>query len=479
MKPLIILLLGSIALCSCTHPPASYKGEYPDDVRVIVEQKCATAGCHNDKSYENAAGLRLDRWEHMFAGGNSGSVVIPYNTANSSLMYFINTDSSEGPVLQPTMPVNGTPLTAAEYQTIKKWIAAGAPDRTGAVPFASDAATRQKVYITQQGCDLIAVVDAQTNLIMRYISIGVSNAIETPHCVRFTPDGKYAYVSFTSGGYLQKIDATTDQVVDQMYLGDGSWNLFHIAPSGKELLITDYEGGKIELIDLEKMSIEMTYEDFQNPHGIECNAAFDTFYVTAQFGNTVYRLTRSGRVKELSIDGNDPNHKADTYNPHEIMMTPDRSRYFLTCQTSNEVRVMDTKTGALLKVIPVGTFPQEIALSHSKPYMIISCQEDITPEYPGYKGSVYVIDYNTMEVVKRIPGPFYQIHGVSVDDKSGKIFIASRNVSSTGPAPHHTSQCGGRNGYYSVYDLNTFQPVTTKRYEAAVDPYSSDIRFKD
>ncbi len=79
---------------------------------------------------------------------------------------------------------------------------------------------------------------------------------------------------------------------------------------------------------------------------------------------------------------------------------------------------------------------------------------------------------------KRIYGPFYQIHGIAIDDQNGLIYIASRNLQTSGPAPHHTSVCGGRNGYYSIYDLNTFLPHDSKRYESTVDPYSADVRFK-
>lgn len=479
MRRLVVLLAGVVSLFSCTHPPANYSGEYPDDVRLIVEQRCATAGCHNEKSFSKAAGLRLDRWEHLLAGSNSGSVGIPFNAANSSMLYFLNTDSTRGPVLLPTMPVNGTPLTESEFQTMKRWIASGMPDKTGVIPFSVGASTRQKVYITQQGCDLIAVIDAQTQLIMRYIPIGVYNKIETAHCVRFAPDGKYAYVSFTGGDYLQKIDATTDKVVDQMYLGAGSWNLFHISDSGKEMLIGDFSGGKLLLIDLEQMSVTLSYEDLRTPHGIASSPNFDTFYVTSQYGNTVYRMTRRGQVREFSVDGSEPNPLANTYDPHEIVMSPDRSRYFLSCQASNEVRVMDARTNTLIKAIKVGTYPQEFAISRKKPYLLVSCEEDLTAEFPGYKGSVYVIDYNTLEIIKRIPGPFYQIHGITVDDRSGKFFVASRNVLSTGPAPHHTSECGGRNGYYSVYDLSSLEPVNNRRYESTVDPYSADVRFKN
>ena len=473
---LIILIIYS---SSCTQAPTSYQGQYPDDVRVIIENKCATAGCHNDKSFANAANLQLDKWEHLWKGGSSGAVIIPYNAANSSLLYFINTDSTEGPVLSPRMPVNGATLSPAEYATIKAWILAGAPDKVGTIPFASNPLNRQKIYITQQGCDLIAVVDAERNVIMRYINIGMENGIEIPHCVRFSPDGKFAYVSFSNGKYLQKIDAATDKVVGNLFLGNGSWNLFHISDKGDKMLITDYaSSGNIKLIDLDRMSVIKSYEDFQFPHGVAATPNFDTFFVTAQFGNTVYRLTLNGAYDLISIDGNEPGFQTDSKNPHEIIMSPDGSKYFLTCQNTNEIRVMDAHNNTLLKVIPVGALPQEMAISTTQPYLFVTCQEEETPEFPRFKGAVYVLDYNKMTLVKRIPGPFYQLHGIAVDDQNGKVFIASRNVLSSGPAPHHTSQCGGRNGFYNVLDLNTLELISNKRFEATVDPYSADVRFK-
>lgn len=301
-----------------------------------------------------------------------------------------------------------------------------------------------------------------------------------PHCVRFTADGRYAYVTFTSGEYLQQIDVAADKVINSLYLGPGSWNLFKLSPDGTKMLVCDFNGGVIKYVDLQHMKILDQYDGFANPHGIASTPNFDTFFITGQVGNTVYRLVIKngiGLSKEFSIDNQEPNIKP-SYDPHEIIMSPDYSKYFLTCQTSNEVRVMDAHTNQLLKVIPVGTFPQEFALSHVKPYLFVSCQEEVTAEFPGYRGAVYVINYNTMELVARIPGPFFQIHGLTVDDQRGLLYIASRNVRSDGPAPHHTSECGGRNGYYNVYDINTFQSYNGKRYESSVDPYSADIRFK-
>jgi len=84
-----------------------------------------------------------------------------------------------------------------------------------------------------------------------------------------------------------------------------------------------------------------------------------------------------------------------------------------------------------------------------------------------------------MEIVKTIYGDFYQPHGITVDDARNHFFISSANVDPTGPAPHHVSTCGGRNGWYTIYDINTLEAVNGIRYETSVYPYSVDARFKN
>jgi DNA-binding beta-propeller fold protein YncE len=98
---------------------------------------------------------------------------------------------------------------------------------------------------------------------------------------------------------------------------------------------------------------------------------------------------------------------------------------------------------------------------------------------PGRRGSVYVINYNTYEVVAVLNGDFYQPHGITVDDQTGTLLVASTNGNPDGPAPHHATACGGRAGWYSVYDINTLLPRSNKRYQVTVMPYSADTRFKN
>ena len=53
-------------------------------------------------------------------------------------MFFINTDSTQGVSLSPTMPFNAEPLSTAEYTAMKNWITNGAPNEDGFVKFSDD-----------------------------------------------------------------------------------------------------------------------------------------------------------------------------------------------------------------------------------------------------------------------------------------------------------------------------------------------------
>ncbi len=486
----IVFLIGSLASCKHEKPlwpvnpgpepgPDTISG-YPLAIEQIVVNRCATAGCHNQASYQNAGGLLLDSWENMMKGGNNGSVIVPFSPGNSPLLFFINTHEALGPVAVPTMPLNQSPLTQDEYMMIASWVANGAPNKDGEVAFSSNPATRQKIYMTMQGCDQIAVVDAETRLVMRYIPIGVNpNQIESAHRVNFSPDGKYAYACFSADGtHLQKIDVDRDSVIAEVNIGSGSWNVLVLSEDGNKMIVSDTKNGSLVIVDAVSMTETRRIKDnsIVQPHGIVADSTFSVFFVTSQSGNTIMKIIpHLGQIKKVPLDNNPAHHNVGTLDPHEIMMTPDYSRYFATCESSDDVRVMDVAGDSLLKIIPVGKKPQELAISRTKPYVFVTCMEDVS-NVPGHKGSVYAINYNTYQVT-RIDGPFYEPHGITVDDKNGTFYVLSRNTMTNGPAPHHTSSCGGRNGYYHVYDLNTFERLP-KRYEVTVDPYSADTRFK-
>ncbi len=479
-------------MMACKHPPyvqpapkVVAEDNFPPQIKNIIVNRCATPGCHNAASYQiSGGGLLLDSWEHLFGGGSHGAVIIPYSPENSSMLYFTNAHEDLGPV--PTdesmkMPLNSEPLSRAEYITLRDWVKQGAPDKNGVIPFASGADTRQKIYLAHQGCDYVTVIDAEKHVVMRTIPVGREFPIESAHSLKVSPNGHDVFLCFWASQYIQKIDARTDTITGQVNLGNANSNMLFFTPDGQDLLLTNWFSNTLLRINTASGQVVSNYNGaFAAPHGIATNSNADTLYVTEQYGNMLHKIpANGGTIIKVSVTADAP-QATGTNMPglHNIMMTPAYDKYFVTCEETNEVRVMNRYTDQLIQVIPVGKRPQEMAISKTQPYLFVACLEDSTNN-SIYKGSVYIINYNTNEIVQRISDRYYLPHALSVDDRNGMLYVFSRNIDPNGPVPHHNSStCEGRSGYYSIYDINALKPLNNRRYEVTVDPYSSDVRFK-
>ncbi|MCW3086502.1 MAG: hypothetical protein JWP12_3868 [Bacteroidetes bacterium] len=476
----LVLFAGCCFLSTCTYEKAmpTFNG-YPDEVGKLIYTKCATAGCHTDASKEAAGGLSMESWESLFKGGHSGAAVIPYRSDFSTMCFFTNTFSDLGTVIGPTMPYGKTPLTRDEVLLLKNWIDAGAPSKENFVKF-SDNPNRSKYYVTNQGCDVVTVFDAETGLQMRCITVGQSAGIESPHMVKVSPDKKYWYVLSLGGNYLEKYSTADDQLVGKAFIDGGYWNAFTISGNSDTAYCTDMSpaNGKVTIVDLNTLA-HYPRSPFDNPHGIALNATDDLLYTTHTASNNLYKVPIADFADLISFPlfttGNEPVSPL-FLSSHEILFTPDNSKYFVTCQGNSEVRVFETSTDNLLNIIHVGASPSEMSLSTTTPYLFVTCTEDLA-HYPEQRGSVAVIDYTTNLLVKTIYTG-WQPHGIAVDDAQKVVVVANENYTTDGPAPHHANACGGRNGYITFIDLNTLEMIKNftgtadKKIEVSVDPYS-------
>jgi DNA-binding beta-propeller fold protein YncE len=456
---------------------------YPADVGKILLTKCAVPGCHSKQSAINAGGLDLSSWSAMLKGTNSGSAVIPYQPDFSTLFLFSNSYPTLGLSLLPRMPVNADPLSLEEVKTLRTWIANGAANASGTVPF-SDKPWRTKYYVPNQGCDVVTVMDAATLVPMRNIPVGISPAIEAPHQVRISPDRRYWYVIFLAGRAFQKFDALTDELVGSIDLGEGSWNTFTLTPDGRHAFAVDWSSqGKIFYLNLENLTIETRYPLglFKFPHGGSISPDGRFLIVPAQYGNYVYKIQIGSPFSptnpnfdniEVSLDGLPVNNQQGL-NPHDLAFSPDGSRYFVSCQGSAEIRVLRTSDDALLQVLPTGFFPQEVVIYPGRNQLWVTCMGD-SLSFSGKVGSVMAFDVNTGHRLATLFSG-WQPHGIGIDPLFDRVVVANRNATLQGPPPHHSSFCGGRNGYVTFVHPGTFE-VQKRRVEVSVDPYFVGIR---
>ena len=475
--PLVIFLAG----CRAELDEPDYGG-FPREVGEVLVQNCATSGCHDDASYLAEGRLSLSGWNQMFQGSRAGAAVIPYDAAQSFLLYFINTDTNLGISQVPTMPLNMPPLSKDQYLLIKNWIEAGAPSADGKIMW-SDNSSRGKIYVVNQGCDQVAVLDRETRLVMRYVSVGSDPGLpESPHNIKVSPDGKYWYLVFiTANPYFERYDAATDLPAGRANIGVGSWNTLEITPDGQYAMLPNLSNGTAVCVDLATMTPAAQYNLGGSPHGVRFHPQGGAVYFTQQEGDVLTKLVYTDllnpdRIETVDlIQGIPKSNPSRALGPHEMLFSPDGQVYAVTCSYNDEIRFFQASNDSLLAVLPVGNYPVEMDATSS--HLFVTCMEDTTlnPGNPIRRGSVDVVRWSDYALETRVYTGF-QPHGISVDEPKGLVYVAHRNVSADGPAPHHSSNCGGRNGNITAIRLGSFDLLPNFKHELSADPYSVGLR---
>jgi WD40 repeat protein len=103
---------------SAQNPPAK-PVSFQNDVHPILQRKCQ--GCHQPAKPNGR--LVLTTFEFLSKGGEGGAIVEPGKPDESTLVEQITGNP-------PAMPKNAPPLSAAEVELVKRWIAEGAKDDT-------------------------------------------------------------------------------------------------------------------------------------------------------------------------------------------------------------------------------------------------------------------------------------------------------------------------------------------------------------
>jgi mono/diheme cytochrome c family protein len=100
---------GDVVQKSAKPVTASFAG----DVLPILKASCAR--CHG-----NAGDLSLESYGAVMAGAKGEKIVVPGNPDGSALLKYVDGRGA------PRMPLGADPLSAAQINTIRAWIAAGA-----------------------------------------------------------------------------------------------------------------------------------------------------------------------------------------------------------------------------------------------------------------------------------------------------------------------------------------------------------------
>ncbi len=449
----IILFFAVLCLPSCKEQISKVPepvGEFERNVQPIFNRYCVE--CHSPRNAVRH--LVLDSWESLLMGSENGAMIIPFYPKFSHLFQHLHTDTTLSPVAPPQMPIGRNPLSREEVMTIYEWIQNGAPNREGKIPFQE---SFQKIYVTNQAADLVAVIDKRSGLLMRYVDVsaegGISqNPLQSPHYVTVSNDKRFWYVSLIAKGEVWKFDAQADTLIAKASVGSSPAHIV-CSPDDSTLYVSNFSASvnRITMIDANTMTVKRVSPPINAaPHGLALSRDGRRLYATAYESDRVFELdleTFATRQFPLRRAG-EPSMR--NYRPYQVMLSPDERRLFVTCNGDatfdGDLRVIDLET-LDIRAIPVGKYPILMDYTPDKTRLYVANRNS---------NSVSVVNVQSEVVVATIENVGIQPHGLAI---SSDGFGYVSNESLIGFVGHHPTDGGLRAGTSSIIDTRTNQVI--------------------
>ncbi len=452
----IFIFLSFLFFTGCSHDIIDYASvehiSYSQHVQPIFKQNCLSSGCHNSR--DRANGLELTSWESLIRGSDYGAVIISGHAHHSHLIEHLEGET------EPRMPLNRPPLPEEQIEFIARWVEEGARNDAGQRPYEN---LTKKVYVSNQGDDLISVISTEHNIVTRLLEVGDSPALDVPHNLFIDPQKRFLYTSLIGSGEIWKFDIITDTFVGKASAGNTSANVV-VNPDGSKAYVTNWDitnpnGRAVQVIDTATLTKLQQINVGLAPHGINFSHDGKLIYVTNYFSDSISILnaadnTEIARVL-LAPDINPV--RSSKYQPLQVALTPNDRFAYVTCFASHEVRVIDTAAKSVIAAIPVGKAPFLLEVTPDGQFVYVANQQS---------DNMSVIRVASNQVIATIESPaFANPHGIAFTPDWRYAYVTNENLSGDYNS-HHPTEHGSNNGNVLVIDTATFRVIKTIEVEA-------------
>ncbi|MDO8137074.1 MAG: beta-propeller fold lactonase family protein [Candidatus Brocadiales bacterium] len=224
-----------------------------------------------------------------------------------------------------------------------------------------------KTYIANFGAHEVGVVDTKTHQLIKRIAVGSAYKVAALNPDRYlteikgianvtlTPDGRFGYAADGDSGEVAVIDTATDNVVTTILVGKEPWRAYS-SPDGRFMLVPNNGEGTISVISTESNKVVATLRCGGGMTGVNfVNGGKKAYAISSEEGAVyVYDMTGFKESKRLKIGSQIQLETAST--------TPDGSKVYLTCSTTNSVYAIDGSTDKVSTIPNVGQSPWAVTI---------------------------------------------------------------------------------------------------------------------
>ncbi len=406
----------------------------------ILAEKCVD--CHGTQRTES--GLSVSNWKAVMTGSDYGEAVIPFDPDNSLL---VELASQRVGGAHPG-EFDADTLTSAEIEALRRWIGAGAPSADGAVAFA---ASKNLVYVANQGEASVSIIDAEANVVARRVDLSRLGFSKTakPHHIAVEGDGSHWYVSLIGENRVLKLDRDNrlvgkvelevpgllvlDEQTDRLYVGR-SMSAVN-APSS--IGVIGLSTGQLEEIDV----------FFPRPHALAVAPPGRFVYSASLAENTIAAINAETFETELIRLGGNPEVLV------QFAVSPDGLMMIAGGQLSGDIHFFDisnppwlTRTG--WTTVGLGAWHPVFSRDGTRAFVPNKMVNTVT-----------VLNMSTREVDEVISGDgLAEPHGASLSPDGRYLYVSNNNLKGT-YRPRHDLEGNANVGTVVVIDTRTSEIV--------------------
>lgn len=284
-------------------------------------------------------------------------------------------------------------------------------------------AQEERLFISNEADGTVSVVDPERAVVVASVDVG-----SRPRGLGLSPDGARLYVAIGNENLIAAVDTTSLEVVQRIPAGSDP-EAFAVHPNG-HLYVSNEDEGTATVIDPTNGQHLAVLKVGIEPEGVAASHAGDWVIVTAESTSTLHffsvpshtpdkTLLVGARPREAVFSADDrwlyvtseigrevakidmqtleiaakARIEDPQVKPKGLALSRDGKTLYASTGSANTVLVLDTKTLATRKVIPVGRRPWGIALSGDGRFLYTA---------NGIDNSVSVVDTQQQAVIKTI-----------------------------------------------------------------------------
>ena len=312
----------------------------------------------------------------------------------------------------------------------------------GRMPSALAVDTRRgRVFVANEGANSVSVLDVRTGAVLATTGVGLA---PTALAVDETAGRVFvltAGAALTSHDRVSVLDARTGRLLRDVDVGVGA-GVAAVADGRGQIFVTDEADNTVSMLDAQQGRLLRTVPVGPAPAGIAVDVQAGHVLIVNQgtfqpalavypheHGTVSVLDTRTGTVLRTVPVGSEP---------RAIAVDIRRGHAFVTNHYGDTVSVLDVATGAVLRTVPVAPQPGAVAVNARMGRVFIASDN-------GGMGLVSVLDAAEGRVLHRVPVG-ERVVALAAEERHGQVLVVTKPDIVPPTEPGHLHVLDGRTG---------------------------------